>query len=105
QAEDGIRDRTVTGVQTCALPILSWTFLTVVAANLALFGICIALTNRYRHVQMPAIVRKWYDIPVRAFMVACLVAAVVGLSGHVRPEERRVGNERAAWCGAPVTVT
>ena len=29
--------------------------------------------------------RKWYDIPVRAFMVACLVAAVVGLSGHVGP--------------------
>src|SRR2546427_6760485 len=24
QAEDGIRDLTVTGVQTCALPILSW---------------------------------------------------------------------------------
>src|SRR5207248_7658146 len=24
QAEDGIRDRTVTGVQTCALPILRW---------------------------------------------------------------------------------
>src|SRR5207248_3843038 len=24
QAEDGIRDRTVTGVQTCALPILSF---------------------------------------------------------------------------------
>jgi hypothetical protein len=64
---------------------VSWTFLTVAAANLALFGICIALTNRYRHVQMPAIVRKWYDIPVRAFMVACLVAAVVGLSGHVGP--------------------
>src|SRR5699024_11274232 len=24
QAEDGIRDRNVTGVQTCALPILDW---------------------------------------------------------------------------------
>src|SRR5256886_13742714 len=24
QAEDGIRDLTVTGVQTCALPILNW---------------------------------------------------------------------------------
>src|SRR5699024_11659152 len=24
QAEDGIRDRNVTGVQTCALPILPW---------------------------------------------------------------------------------
>src|SRR5699024_12109499 len=26
QAEDGIRDRNVTGVQTCALPILSFVF-------------------------------------------------------------------------------
>ena len=24
QAEDGIRDKLVTGVQTCALPILNW---------------------------------------------------------------------------------
>jgi hypothetical protein len=62
-----------------------WTFLTAVAVNLALFGVCIAFTNRYRHVQMPMIVRKWYDIPLRALMVACLVAAVVGLSGHVGP--------------------
>src|SRR5699024_12628789 len=26
QAEDGIRDRNVTGVQTCALPILFWLY-------------------------------------------------------------------------------
>jgi uncharacterized membrane protein (GlpM family) len=64
---------------------VEWTFLGVAAANLALFAVCIALTNRYRHVRMPPIVRKWYDIPVRAFMVACLVAAVVSLSGHVGP--------------------
>jgi hypothetical protein len=64
---------------------VQWTFLTVAAANLALFAVCIPLTNRYRHVRMPPIVRKWYDIPVRAFMVACLVAAVVSLSGHVGP--------------------
>jgi hypothetical protein len=64
---------------------VSWTFLTVAAANLAIFGICIALTHRYRHVQMPMLVRKRCDIPVRALMVACLVAVVVGLSGHVGP--------------------
>jgi uncharacterized membrane protein (GlpM family) len=62
-----------------------WSFVTVAAANLALFGICIAVTDRYRHVRMPPIIRKWYDIPVRAFMVACLVAAVVSSSGHVGP--------------------
>ncbi len=64
---------------------VSWTFMTVAATSLALYGICIALTNRYRYVQMPAIVRKWYDIPLRAFMVSCLVAAVVSLSAHVGP--------------------
>jgi hypothetical protein len=60
-------------------------FISVAAVNLALFGVCIALTDRYRHVAMPALVRKWYDVPMRAFLVACLVAAVVGLSGHVGP--------------------
>src|SRR5207249_9715605 len=29
QAEDGIRDRNVTGVQTCALPILTWLLVTM----------------------------------------------------------------------------
>src|SRR5437773_10984916 len=37
QAEDGIRDRDVTGVQTCALPILrysnSWSLFSAVAAT------------------------------------------------------------------------
>jgi hypothetical protein len=64
---------------------VQWTFVSVAATALVIYGVCIALTSRYRHVQMPAIVRKWYDIPLRAFMVACLVASVVGLSGHVGP--------------------
>jgi len=68
-----------------ALRMVPWTFVTVAAANLAIFGVCIALTNRYRHAKMPLIVRKWYDVLVRAAMVACLVAAVVGLSGRVGP--------------------
>ena len=64
---------------------VSWTFVSVAAVNLALFGVCIALTDRYRYVKMPLIVRKWYDIPRARLLVACLVAAVVGLSGHVGP--------------------
>jgi uncharacterized membrane protein (GlpM family) len=62
-----------------------WTFPTVAVANLATFAVCIALTERYRHVTMPLIGRRWYDVPVRALMVSVLVAAVVGLSGHVGP--------------------
>jgi len=64
---------------------VNWSFAGVAAINIATYLACIALTNRYRHVQMPPIVRKWYDIPVRAVMVACLVAVVVGSSGHVGP--------------------
>jgi hypothetical protein len=64
---------------------VGWSFLGVALVNLAIYGVCIALTDRYRHVQMPPIVRKWYDIPVRAALVACLVATVVTLSGHVGP--------------------
>jgi hypothetical protein len=62
-----------------------WTFTTVALANLAIFAVCIALTDRYRHVKMPLIASKWYDVLVRAVMVAMLVAAVVGSSGHVGP--------------------
>ena len=72
-------------VTAFALRSVPWTFFSVAAACLAVFGICIALTHRYRHVPMPAIVRKWYDIPLRALLVACLVAVVVSLSGHVGP--------------------
>src|SRR3954453_9897367 len=40
---------------------VSWTFYTVVAANLALLCMCLALTNRYRHLQSWTLVRKWAD--------------------------------------------
>jgi uncharacterized membrane protein (GlpM family) len=68
-----------------ALRVVEWTFLGVAAANLATYAVCIALTARYRQVRMPPIAPKWYDVPVRAAMVACLVAAVVGTSGQVGP--------------------
>src|SRR5690606_40148485 len=38
QAEDGIRDFHVTGVQTCALPILGWCPMTTLFDNLPLPG-------------------------------------------------------------------
>jgi hypothetical protein len=70
-----------------ALPLRSaeWNFLAIAGVNLAIFGVAIAATSSYRNVRMPAVVRRWYDVPLRASMVAGLVAAVVGLSGHVPP--------------------
>ena len=41
--------------------------------------------ERYRQVKMPLITRRWYDIPLRASLVATLVATVVTLSGWVGP--------------------
>lgn len=68
-----------------AFPLRSvpWTFLGVAGTNLAIFAVCILLTARYRHAAMPPIASRWYDVPLRALMVAGLVAAVVGLSGRV----------------------
>jgi len=54
-------------------------------ANLVAFAICVPVMQRFRHVKMPLITRRWYDIPLRASMVAALVATVVTLSGWTGP--------------------
>ena len=41
--------------------------------------------QRFRAVGMPAVPRRWYDIPFRAMLVATLVATVVTLSRWVGP--------------------
>lgn len=64
---------------------VEWTFLPVASVNLAVYAACIALTSHYRQVPMPPVKRRWYDVPLRAGMVAVLVAAVVGSSGIVGP--------------------
>src|SRR5256885_3750068 len=85
QAEDGIRDYKVTGVQTCALPI---------------FGM---ISNGVDH---PGLLLLMYPRPV---MVAAAVLDFVPIEGtrktyrelqklYARSEERRVGKEcRSRW--------
>ena len=68
-----------------ALSSVTWTMMSVVALNIAVFATCIPLAIRYCHVPMPRAVRRWYDMPLRAGMVACLVAIVVGTSTSVGP--------------------
>lgn len=62
-----------------------WSLTAGLAANLVAFGICIPLLAGYRHVRMPLLTRRWYDIPMRAALVATLVAIVVSTSGWVGP--------------------
>jgi len=63
-----------------------WTLLAGVVANVVTFAICVPLMRPYMRVsRMPLIVRRWYDIPLRAGLVATLVATVVATSGWVGP--------------------
>jgi len=66
-----------------------WTLAGGLIANAVTFAICLPLLRRFRHVKMPLITRRWYDIPLRASLVATLVATVVTLS-------RWVGSQRSA---------
>ena len=47
--------------------------------------VCTLIGRRLREIVMPLVTRRWYDIPLRAAMVALLVAVVVGLSARVGP--------------------
>src|SRR5215469_10451483 len=68
-----------------AVRSLAWTLLGAIAFNVVVLGACLAIGDRLRHVRMPLVGRRWYDIPLRAGMVATLVAIVVTLSAHVGP--------------------
>ena len=65
--------------------VMPWSLGTGIAANVVTFAICLPALARYRHAKMPLITRRWYDVPLRASLVATLVATVTTLSGWVGP--------------------
>jgi hypothetical protein len=65
--------------------MIHWSLAGGLIANAVAFAICVPLLRRFRNVKMPLITRRWYDIPLRASLVATLVATVVTLSGWVGP--------------------
>src|SRR5256885_7731760 len=85
QAEDGIRDYKVTGVQTCALPIF-------------LADKQIAQAHFEEAAAGPELDLESYKKLRTYLREAGLVEAGNRLSGFVRSEERRVGKEcRSRW--------
>jgi hypothetical protein len=64
---------------------IPWTTASALVFNIVVLAGCLAIGDRLRHVRMPLVTRRWYDIPLRAGMVATLVAIVVGLSARVGP--------------------
>src|SRR5256885_9674215 len=93
QAEDGIRDYKVTGVQTCALPI---SMLTLISATPLLFtGLCAAVAFRMQLFNIGGEGQLYAGAVVGA-------GAGIALGNHTRSEERRVGEEgRFRWSPDP----
>ena len=63
-----------------------WSLTGGLIANAVAFAISLPLLRRFQHAKMPLITRRWYDVPLRAGLVATLVATVVTLSSWVGPE-------------------
>jgi len=65
--------------------LFNWTLIAGIALNVVALGLCLPLVHRFRGAKMPLITRRWYDIPLRAALVATVVASVVTLSNIVGP--------------------
>src|SRR5437868_11317455 len=92
QAEDGIRDRNVTGVQTCALPIFGPSQALVQGSNGYSFT---AVSNAFGY--------EWRQSQTAP--LTFIDGAENGLTNFIvqaRSEERRVGKEcRSQWAPEP----
>jgi hypothetical protein len=60
-----------------------WTVFTALAMNVMVLGVCLWLVRPLRHVTMPPVHRRWFDLPMRAVLVALLVGITVGLSFRI----------------------
>jgi hypothetical protein len=73
-------------VLTSIVHAIHWSLAGGLLVNVIAYGICVPILERYRHVKkMPLIARRWYDVPLRALLVATLVATLTILSGWVGP--------------------
>ncbi|MCL2716257.1 MAG: hypothetical protein FWD68_17255 [Alphaproteobacteria bacterium] len=64
---------------------IQWSLVSALLLNAAVLAISLPLLARYRHVAMPPMMRRWTDIPLRAALVALVVAAVVAASRSGSP--------------------
>src|SRR5205823_10882495 len=95
QAEDGIRDKLVTGVQTCALPILPECLHSTI--DVLLERTVNVLSVIHPHVYFPTFSNSLKDVG-RFLGFERTNENATGLQCIVRSEERRVGKEcRYRW--------
>src|SRR5207248_4826107 len=100
--EDGIRDRTVTGVQTCALPISKFHVIASMQPYHAIDdGRWAEARLGHERTRYSYAWRSFLDHGVTlAFGTDWPVAPLDPMLGVYRSEERRVGKECRCGCGA-----
>jgi hypothetical protein len=62
-----------------------WTLSAALLMNVVVLGVSIALVRPLRHVPIPPVRTYWYDMALRAAMVAALVGVTVTLSYRIGP--------------------
>src|SRR5699024_11313669 len=97
QAEDGIRDRNVTGVQTCALPIFIITevLLVILASGVVISTFCPSTSS-----SMPNSSTNAPLVPEPSSLEQMVMGpeAPPAPSVSSRSEARRVGKGERCWC-------
>jgi hypothetical protein len=69
-----------------AIRAFDWSLPGVIVLNVATYGLCLPLVRRFAHVRVPAVERRWFEVPLRAAMVALLAGAVVTAGANVGPK-------------------
>jgi len=64
---------------------VSWTLVSATALNIVVIAASFGLSAPLRHAPMPPVETRWYDLMLRATMVALLVGTVVALSFRIGP--------------------
>lgn len=65
--------------------VVHWTVLSAGLTDLVVLPSCIALARPLRHVRIPPVRTYWYDLALRAALVAILVGVTVSLSYRIGP--------------------
>jgi len=63
----------------------AWTVTGALVLNVILYSIYLTLGRHFLSVAKPRVNRRGYDVPLRAAMVACLVATTVAASHYIGP--------------------
>ena len=70
---------------TATVQRLDWTLAGATATNIVGFVVGLPLASRFRGARLPPAAPRWYDVPLRAGLVATLIAIVVIASRHLGP--------------------